>query len=320
MYTILSSGIRLNAESASNSCLILSLTRCCTRSTPIPPPTRKARVTSLTGIDGFTIDRRLHETQPPAHHIVRPSLCTVLQGGKWATFGEHQFHYHAGQALVVSVEIPSFGRVTDASPSKPYLGMMIEFDLAIMREVLEKLDEPPRTSVESGAGWFVSDFDGPMADCALRMLRLLDTPKAIPLLYPSIMRELCYWLLTGPNGGDVAKIVLANGRAQSVVAAIQTLRDHFAEPVRIEDLAGAAQMSLSAFHRQFKALTSMTPLQYQKRLRLIQARNLMVTDAANVETAAFRVGYESPSQFSREYARMFGAPPRRDVRGTGLTA
>ena len=189
-----------------------------------------------------------------------------------------------------------------------------------MREVIEKLDEPPSTSGETGAGWFVTDLDGPMADCALRMVRLLETPKAIPLLYPSMMRELCYWLLTGPNGGDVAKIVLANGYAQSVVTAIQTLRDRFAEPVRIEELADAAQMSVSAFHRQFKALTSMTPLQYQKRLRLIQARNLMVTDAANVETAAFRVGYESPSQFSREYARMFGAPPRRDVRGTGFPA
>jgi AraC-like DNA-binding protein len=273
----------------------------------------------VTAIDGFTI-ARLNNAQPPAHHIVKPSLCTVLQGGKWATFGDTQFNYRAGQALIVSLEIPSFGRVTDASPSEPYLGLMIEFDLTIMREVIEKLDEPPSTSGETGAGWFVTDLDGPMADCALRMVRLLETPKAIPLLYPSMMRELCYWLLTGPNGGDVAKIVLANGYAQSVVAAIQTLRNRFAEPVRIEELADAAQMSVSAFHRQFKALTSMTPLQYQKRLRLIQARNLMVTDAANVETAAFRVGYESPSQFSREYARMFGAPPRRDVRGTGFPA
>jgi AraC-like DNA-binding protein len=273
----------------------------------------------VTAIDGFTI-ARLNNAQPPAHHIVKPSLCTVLQGGKWATFGDTQFNYRAGQALIVSLEIPSFGRVTDASPSEPYLGLMIEFDLTIMREVLEKLDDPPPVSGETGAGWFVTDLAGPMADCALRMVRLLDTPKAIPMLYPSLMRELCYWLLSGPNGGDVAKIVLANGYAQSVVAAIHTLRNRFAEPVRIEELADAAQMSLSAFHRQFKALTSMTPLQYQKRLRLIQARNLMVTDAANVETAAFRVGYESPSQFSREYARMFGAPPRRDVRGTGFPA
>jgi AraC-like DNA-binding protein len=272
-----------------------------------------------TAIDGFTIARS-NDVKPPAHHILKPSLCLVLQGAKWATFGQQQFDYGAGQALIVSLEIPSFGRVADASPSKPYLGLMIEFDLTIMREVIEQLNDPLPASGDIGAGWYVTSFDGPMADCALRMVRLLDTPKAIPMLYPSMMRELCYWLLSGPNGGDVAKIVLANGHAQSVVAAIQTLRNRFAEPVRIEELAAAARMSPSAFHRQFKALTSMTPLQYQKRLRLIQARTLMVTDAANVATAAFRVGYESPSQFSREYARMFGAPPRRDVRGTGFPA
>jgi AraC-like DNA-binding protein len=272
-----------------------------------------------TAIDGLTIGRA-DQVKPPAYHIFKPSLCVVLQGGKWATFGEKQYDYRAGQALIVNLEIPSFGRVAAASPDKPYLGIMIEFDLTVMREVIEKLAEPLPASGAAGAGWFIIDFDGPLADCVLRMIRLLDTPKAIPLLYRSMMRELCYWLLSGPNGGDVAKIVLANSHAQSVVRAIQTLRDRFAEPVRIEELADAAQMSLSAFHRQFKALTSMTPLQYQKRLRLIQARNLMATDAANVETAAFRVGYESPSQFSREYARMFGAPPRRDVRGTGFPA
>ena len=127
------------------------------------------------------------------------------------------------------------------------------------------------------------------------------------------MREICYWILTGPHGGEVMKMTLANSYAQRVISAIHTLRDRFAEPVRIEELALVAQMSPSAFHRHFKAMTSMTPLQYQKRLRLLEARRLIVTDAANVETAAFQVGYESPSQFSREYSRMYGAPPRRDV-------
>jgi len=133
------------------------------------------------------------------------------------------------------------------------------------------------------------------------------------MLYPAIMREVCYWLLTGPHGGDVVKMTLANSHTQRVVTAIHTLRDRFAEPVRIEELASIAQMSPSAFHRQFKAITSMTPLQYQKQLRLLEARRLMVSEAANVETAAFQVGYESPSQFSREYSRMFAMSPRRDV-------
>ena len=162
-------------------------------------------------------------------------------------------------------------------------------------------------------GVFVTDFDGPMADGVRRAMRLLETPRAIPMLYPAIMREWCYWLLTGPRGGDIARIVLANGHDRRVITAIQALRARFAEPVRVEELARIARMSPSAFHRQFKALTSMTPLQYQKRLRLLEARNLMLADAATAETAAFRIGYESASQFSREYARMFGAPPRRDV-------
>jgi transcriptional regulator GlxA family with amidase domain len=144
-------------------------------------------------------------------------------------------------------------------------------------------------------------------------MRLLQTPRAIPILYPAIMREICYWLLTGPYGGEVMKMTLANSHAQHVISAIHALRDRFREPVRINELARVARMSPSAFHRQFKAITSMTPLQYQKRLRLLEARRLIVTDAANVETAAFQVGYESPSQFSREYSRMYGAPPRRDV-------
>jgi transcriptional regulator GlxA family with amidase domain len=160
----------------------------------------------------------------------------------------------------------------------------------------------------------VTEFQGPLADCALRLVRLLDTPKAIPTLYPIIMREICFWLLTGPHGGDVARMTLANGPSQRVINAMHSLRSRFRETVRIEELAAVAQMSVSSFHRQFKALTSMTPLQYQKQLRLLEARRLMISDAVRVEAAAFQVGYESPSQFSREYARMFGAPPKRDAK------
>jgi len=127
------------------------------------------------------------------------------------------------------------------------------------------------------------------------------------------MKEICYWLLAGPHGAEVAQVVLASSHVQRVVKAIHVLRNQFAEAVSIDDLAAVAQMSASAFHRQFKALTSMTPLQYQKQLRLMEARQLMVSGAANAETAAYQVGYESPSQFSREYTRMFGAPPRRDI-------
>jgi AraC-like DNA-binding protein len=265
-----------------------------------------------TGIDGLTILRSNHESRPN-HLILKPALCIVVQGAKWTTFGDKRFDYRAGQALVVSVEMPAFGRVTEASAEEPFLGVIIEFDLAAMRDVMEGLDSPPTAGGDLGRGVFVTDFEGPLADCALRVVRLLETPKAIPMLYPSIMREICYWLLTGPHGGNVAKMTLANSHAERLINAIHALRDRFAEPVRIDELAAIAQLSPSAFHRQFKALTSMTPLQYQKQLRLLEARRLMISNPVNVEAAAFEVGYESPSQFSREYSRMFGVAPRRDV-------
>ncbi len=265
-----------------------------------------------TAIQGLHILRSDHVKQP-SYLIFKPALCVVLQGAKWALFGEKRVNYRAGQALVVSVEMPALGTVAEASPTEPYLGLILEFDLGLMREVMDSLDALPEPSLEVKQGVFVTDFDGPLADCALRMVRLLETPKAIPLLYPAIMREICYWLLTGPHGGEVMKMTVAKSHTHSVLSAIHSLRDRFSEPVRIEELAEVARMSPSAFHRQFKAITSMTPLQYQKQLRLLEARRLMVADEANVETAAFRVGYESPSQFSREYSRMFGLSPRRDV-------
>lgn len=266
----------------------------------------------VTPIDGVTILRADRERHP-SHLVMKPALCVVVQGAKWSTFGDKRYDYRAGQALVVSVELPAMSRIVQASPDEPYLCVVIEFDLSLMREVMEQLDRPPASQSELGHGVFVTDFDGPLADCVQRAIRLLDTPRAIPVIAPMIMREICYWLLAGPHGGEVAKLVLANGHVERVVSAIHNLRNRFAETVRVEELASLAQMSLSAFHRQFKALTSMTPLQYQKQLRLLEARHLMLTGAANAEAAAYRVGYESPSQFSREYARMFGAPPRRDV-------
>ncbi|NTF46530.1 AraC family transcriptional regulator [Rhizobium rhizogenes] len=267
----------------------------------------------FTPIDSMAILRSDHP-KPPVHRISQPAMCIVAQGAKWASFGENKLEYKAGEALVVGVEAPSIGRVTEASPDKPCLVLAFELDLVIMRSVVESLDEPPKASGDTGRGVFVTDFQGPLADCALRLVRLLDTPKAIPTLYPVIMREICYWLLTGPHGGDIIRMALANSPSQRVLEAMRRLRERFAEPVRIDELAEIAQISVSAFHRQFKALTSVSPLQYQKQLRLLEARRLMVSRAVNVEAAAFQVGYESPSQFSREYARMFGEPPKRDLK------
>lgn len=267
----------------------------------------------MTAIDGMVIMRSDHP-KPPNHMLSRPAICVVAQGAKWAIFGGDRLEYRAGQALVIGVETPSVGRVIEANPGQPCLVLAFGLDLAVMRSVADGLDTPPKASGEPGRGVFVTDFQGPLADCALRLVRLLDTPKAIPALYPGIMRETCYWLLTGPHGGDIARLALKNSPSQRVIDAMHNLRSRFTESIRIEELAEIAHMSASAFHRQFKVLTSLTPLQYQKQLRLLEARRLLVSCALNVEAAAVKVGYESPSQFSREYARMFGAPPKRDLR------
>ncbi|GJG86322.1 AraC family transcriptional regulator [Gemmatimonadetes bacterium T265] len=280
--------------------------------------------TFATAVDGLTLHRADHERRP-AYRVFKPALCVVAQGAKTAVIGERQLEYRAGQALVASVEVPGVGRVAEASPGAPYLGVIVELDLAAIREVLESLTSPPgpaggarddardASRDDARAGVVVVNVEKPLADGVLRLVRLLDTPAAIPTLRPLIMRELCYWLLTGPHGGVVARMALATTHAVPVLRAVHVLRDRFAEPVRVEELARVARLSPSAFHRQFRAVTALTPLQYQKQLRLLEARRLMVAEAVGAESAAYQVGYESPSQFSREYARMFGAPPRRDA-------
>ncbi|AYD02404.1 AraC family transcriptional regulator [Neorhizobium sp. NCHU2750] len=255
--------------------------------------------------------------KPPAHRMSQPSMCIVVQGAKWANFGGNRFEYKAGEALVIGVEAPSVGRVVEASPDHPCLVLMFELDLAIMRSVAAELADPPKPRSEPCRGVFVTNFQGPIADCALRLVRLFDMPNAIPTLYPVIMREICYWLLTGPHGADIARMALVNNQPQRVLEAVRVLRERFAEPIRVDELAAVAQLSPSAFHRHFKALTLLSPLQYQKQLRLLEARRLLASQGLNVEAAAFQVGYESPSQFSREYSRMFGEAPKRDARRVG---
>jgi AraC-like DNA-binding protein len=273
----------------------------------------------VTAIPGLAVLRSDHE-KTAGYLIFKPALCVVLQGAKWAIFGDRRLDYGPGQALIVSVEMPALGRVAQASPEEPYLGLILEFDLGVMRQVLDELEEAPQASARVTRGVFVRDFHGPLEDCALRLVRMLETPKAIPVLYPAVMREICYWLLTGPHGCEVMAMAMTHGHAQRVLGAIHHLRERFREAVRIGELAAMAQMSTSAFHREFKTMTGMTPLQYQKQLRLLEARRLMVAEAMNVETAAFQVGYESASQFSREYSRMFAASPRRDAAGVRRVA
>jgi AraC-like DNA-binding protein len=264
----------------------------------------------ITPIAGLGLMRASTESLPNPM-IYRPALCVVAQGAKSIMLGEEVLEHREMQSLVVSVELPAIGKVIRASADQPFLAISLEFDAGVIRQVMDQLDDPPKPNVDSSLGAYVDHLDGPLADCVLRLIRLLGTPKAIPVIYPLLMREIYFWLLTGTNGDKVCAIALPNSHAQRVTEAIYLLRDDFTRSIRIEELAAAAKMSTSSFHQHFKTLTSMTPLQYQKHLRLLEARRLMLTEDANVMRAAYHVGYESPSQFSREYTRMFGMSPKR---------
>ncbi len=265
-----------------------------------------------TPIDGVNIVRSF-QAMMPMRQIYRPSLCVVVQGAKQILFGEDRLDYGAMECLVVSVELPASGRIVAASPDAPFVGVTVDLDVAVLHEVLGQLDAPPVPAASPGPCAFVGQVDEPLADCIQRLIRMSENPKAIPILYPSVMREICYWLLSGPHGGDLCNLALPESNIMRIVRAIYMLRENFARTLRVEELAETARMSPSSFHQHFKALTSMTPLQFQKQLRLLEARRLMVSDAASVAQAAYQVGYESASQFSREYSRMFGVAPKRDA-------
>jgi AraC-like DNA-binding protein len=266
----------------------------------------------VTPIEGLFLMRSTCE-RLPYHVVYKPALCITVQGAKQVLFGDKLFDYGEMQALVVGVEQPGVGRVTRASIREPYLGIVLQLDLGILREVAAQLSAPPKPNENTRMGVFAMDVNGPLADCIDRIIQMLGTPQAAPILFPAVMREISYWLLTGESASEICKLVSPNGRTQRIAEAICFLRDDIARPIRIEQLADSAQMSPSSFYQHFKLLTSLTPIQYQKQLRLLEARRLMVEGGANVTGAAYRVGYESVSQFSREYARMFGAPPKRDI-------
>jgi AraC-like DNA-binding protein len=267
-----------------------------------------------TAIEGLRF-LRSDQANRPGYCLFKPALYMTLQGAKWATFGEKRYKFAAGQGLMVAVDIPSRGTVIVASSKKPYLGLEIELNFAIMQEVAEEIEMALAVSRKPQArGTFVLELNRQLLDCARHAIRLLETPEAIPTLYPGIMREVCYWLLTGPGGNRVSQImIMANGHDRRIIQAVRTLRDKLRKTIHVPDLALAANMSAATFHRQFKAVTGLPPLQYQKQLRLHEARRLMIFANATVESAALDVGYASASQFSREYTRAFGTSPRRDA-------
>jgi AraC-like DNA-binding protein len=249
----------------------------------------------------------------PAHSIQEPALGLVAQGSKVVMLGSETFTYDPERFLMVSVGLPVSGRIVKASPECPFLGLRLDLDPALIAALIIKVGIPAAPDSNAGLGLSVGCLDVSLRDAMVRLIRLLEKPEHIPMLAPLVLREIHYLLLVGPEGGRLREIALMSGQTYRVARAIERIRQNYDQPLRIETIARETGMSASSLHHQFKAVTAMSPLQYQKQLRLQEARRLMLGEDLTAASACFRVGYESPSQFSREYRRLFGAPPGRDV-------
>jgi len=249
----------------------------------------------------------------PLHSVYRPLVCFVLQGTKRLEVAGEPRTVRAGQTVVVTVDAPVAGRVVEATPERPYLAVAFELQPAVLAELTAQMAPAAKTDAPLPR-LFADDTGAAALDCAARLLRLLDRRDDAPLLLPGICRELHYWLLAGPHGAQLRRLCSPDGAAPRLVGAIRMLREGYRGRIAVDDLAAAVHMSATTFHRRFKEMTSLTPLQFQQRLRLIEARRLMVDEGAPASVSAARVGYASVPQFTREYARLFGAPPATHAR------
>lgn len=262
---------------------------------------------------------RYHKPQELLHSVFKPVVCLVAQGSKRVTLGGEMYVYDPTHFLLVTVDLPVASQVIEATPRAPYLSLALDIDAGQIGALMAEMLPPAPARAARGRGISIGCTDAPLLDAFTRLLRLLDCPQHIGVLAPLIVREIFYLLLMGEQGDHLRRVALGQSEP-GIVQALHWLKHHFAEPLRIENIARQAHMSPSAFHHSFKALTAMTPLQYQKQLRLQEARRLLLGDDIDAATAGLRVGYESASQFNREYHRLFGDSPRRDIarlRGAG---
>lgn len=267
-----------------------------------------------TAVPGLSLIRA-DDPGMPMPTVYEPSLCIIGQGAKTVSLGERMLHYDPVHCLVASVDLAMVGQVTAATPDHPYLCCKIDIDQSALAELvladgsaLPPGDPPPLAVHPSGPD---------LLDAAFRLLRLLDRPASIPVLAPLVRREILHHLLTGPQGAMLRHAASGDSHLGQVGRAVGWIRRHAHQQLRIREVAGAARMSVSSLHHHFKRITGLTPLQFQKQLRLQAARQMMVAEGLSAGSAGFAVGYDSPSQFSREYRRLFGASPRADVSRVG---
>ncbi len=268
-----------------------------------------------TSIPGLTVIRAL-EPSGLDYAISRPLAGLVLQGSKRVMLGRETFDFTAGDSLLITGHVPTVSQVIHASAAEPYFSLVLDLDLKIVAELAVAMRPGPATQ---GPPVWIEPTDAEVADSALRLMRLLERPAALPVLQAQLLRELHYWLLVGKHGCAIRQLGWPDSHTQRVARAVALLRTEFTQPLPIERLAEVAGMSPSSFYQHFRAATSLSPRQFQKQLRLIEARRLMLAEDVSSSRAAFAVGYESVQQFTREYRRMFGLPPGKEteaVRGT----
>jgi AraC-like DNA-binding protein len=267
-----------------------------------------------TGIPRLTL-ARVSQSQHPAHTVHEPAFCVLAQGSKRVLLGDEVYVYDSSHYLVVAQNLPVSSQVVDASPEAPYLGLRLAFDVKDIAALALDLGlGAALPSRASQRGIFTDELSPALLDPLLRLIKLLAAPEDVQALAPLITREILYRLLRSPDGWRLAQMAIVDSHSQRIARAIGLLSQRFHEPLRVDELASAVCMSVSSLHHHFKAVTAMSPLQFQKQLRLQEARRILIGEHVDAATAGHRVGYESQSQFNREYSRFFGSPPARDVR------
>ncbi len=266
-----------------------------------------------TPISGLRFSRWTTPT-PPTSYTHNPSICLIAQGRKRVLLGEESFIYDANHFLISSVDLPIIANIIEASEEQPYLGLIMELDLTEISQLIVDSELAFTQAKEAHKGIAVGELSESLLDAFVRLAELLDEGQNIKILAPIIKREIFYRLLMSEQGTRLHQIVTAGSHSHQIAKAIDWLKNNFVKPLSVGDLASFTGMSKSSFYTHFRSMTSMTPLQFQKKLRLSEARRLMLTENLDAMAATFKVGYESPSQFSREYSRLFGAPPSKDIK------
>jgi len=266
-----------------------------------------------TPVPGLKLFRYDAPTEPVSV-LQDASICLIAQGAKRVFLGEEEYIYDTHHFLVTSVDLPVVAQIIEASPAVPYLGLKLLLDQRELARLLVDANLPQAHVRQASRGMAVGQLEEPLLCAFRRLLDLLDEPEGIPILAPMIQREILYRLLQSDQGQRLRQLATTGSHGHQIAKSLDWLRENFDKPLRVDELASSAGMSASTFHHHFRSMTAMSPLQFQKWIRLHEARRLMLTERQDATSAAFRVGYESPSQFSREYSRLFGAPPLKDIK------